>query len=78
MSPTGVGRTRSRSVTGIMVDFAKSVPVYLEPGSWDETTLPLVESRLAGTPCYAARRFQEVVFPDKEAPAILAARWHAA
>ena len=78
MSPTEVGPTQDRSVTGIMVDFAKSVPVYLEPGAWDETTLPFVESRLAETPCYATRPFEEVIFPEKMAPTVLIARWHAA
>jgi hypothetical protein len=63
---------------GTMVDFAKSIPYYLEIGGWDDTTLPFVESRLAETPCHAARRFEEVIFPQEDAPKLLVIRWHAA
>jgi hypothetical protein len=77
MSPVQIGKTTDRSVLGIMVDFAKGIPFYLEVGGWDETTLPFVESRLAETPCYAARRFEDMIIPDKKAPELLARRWHA-
>jgi hypothetical protein len=60
-----------------MVDFAKAVPFHLAQGEWDATTLPFVESRLAETPCHAARRFEDVIFPDAKTPALLTARWHA-
>lgn len=72
MSPVRIGKTVDRSVLGIMVDFAKSVPVFLDVGGWDETSLPFVEEGLARTPCYAGRRFEEVVFPDKKTPELLA------
>ncbi len=77
MTPINIARTTDRSVLGIMVDFAKSIPYYLEIGGWDDTTLLFIESRLAETPCYATKRLEEVVFPDKAAPKLLAARWHA-
>jgi hypothetical protein len=77
MSPVRIAKTTDRSVLGIIVDFAKGIPFYLEVGGWDQTTLPFVESRLAETPCYAGRRFEDVVFPDKKTPELLAARWHA-
>lgn len=77
MSPVAVAPTADRSVVGIMVDFAKAVPFHLEPGSWDESTLPFVEAKLAETPCYSGRRFEEVVFPKYKAPELLAARWGA-
>ena len=77
MSPVRIARTTDRSVLGIMVDFAKGIPFYLEVGGWDETTLPFVEGRLAETPCHAGRRFEDVVFPEKKAPELLWARWHA-
>lgn len=77
MNPVTIRPTVDRSVLGIMVDFAKVLPYSLEPGSWDESTLPFVEARLAETPCYASRRFEEVVVPDRRAPALLAAVWGA-
>ena len=75
MAEVVVGPTVDRSVVGIMVDFAKGIPSYLEPGQWDEDTLPMVEDRLAETPCYAGRSFEQVVFPDKAAPERLTAMW---
>lgn len=77
MSPVLVRKTSDRSVLGILVDFAKSIPYYLEVGIWDENALPLVEDLLAKTPCYAGRRFEEVVFPDRKTSELLAERWHA-
>ena len=47
MSPVAVDATIDRSVVGIMVDFAKSIPYHLAPGAWDESTLAFVEARLA-------------------------------
>jgi hypothetical protein len=76
MAPVVVAPTEDRSVLGIMVDFAKAVPSYLEPGRWDESTLPFVEARLAETPCRASGREEDVIFPEKAAPAILARRWN--
>ena len=78
MTPVVVAPTVDRSVMGTVVDFAKNIPYSLEIGGWDDTTLPFVETRLGETPCHAARRFEEVVFPEQDAPKLLAARWHAA
>jgi hypothetical protein len=77
MVPVIVAPTVDRSVVGIMVDFAKALPYYLESGAWNESTLPLVEARLAKTPCHAGRRFEQVVFPERDAPRLLMARWGA-
>ena len=77
MTPVAVAPTVDRSVVGIMVDFAKAIPSYLPAGVWDERALSVVEARLAETPCHAARPFEEVVFPERKAPALLVARWHA-
>lgn len=77
MDSVVVGATIDRSVVGVMVDFAKSVPFHLAPGAWDETTLPFVEAKLAKTPCHASRSFDEVVFPERAAPQLLLARWGA-
>ena len=75
MTPVGIGATIDRSVIGIMVDFAKSVPYHLEPGHWSESTLQLVEDRLAETPCHAGRPFDRVVFPNTKAPELLRLKW---
>lgn len=77
MTPVIIAPTRDRSVLGILVDTAKSVPYHLEAGRWDDTTLPFVEARLAETPWHASKRSSDVVFPDKAAPRLLADRWGA-
>jgi hypothetical protein len=78
MTPVGIAPTTDRSVMGTLVDFAKNIPYRLEIGGWDETTLPFVEARLAETPCRVAHRFDQVIFPDRDAPQLLADHWHAA
>jgi hypothetical protein len=75
MRPVMVVATIDRSVVGIMVDFAKGVPYYLEAGSWDDTALAVVEDKLAKTPCHASKRWEQVVFPDRKAPSVLATKW---
>jgi hypothetical protein len=75
MVPVIIGSTADRSVLGIMTEFARSLPYYLEGGQWNETALPLAEERLSETPCHAARSANRVIFPDRTAPAVLRARW---
>ena len=75
MASVAVGPTVDRSVLGIMVDFAKAVPYHLESGQWGETTLRIVEERLAATPCHAALSWDRVIFPEKKAPEVLRAKW---
>jgi hypothetical protein len=75
MNPVAVGPTRDRSVLGSLVDFAKAVPFHLPIRAWDVTTLPFVEAELAQTPCRAAARTADVIFPDRTAPQLLEARW---
>lgn len=75
MTPVRIGATVDRSVLGIMVDFARGVSHYLGAGPWSDTDLAAAEDRLAGTPCYAGKPSDQVVFPDLKAPALLAARW---
>jgi hypothetical protein len=75
MVPVAVAPTVDRSVLGIMVDFAKAVPYYLEAGGWTSETLAGVEARLAETPCHAALSSDRVIFPDRKAPELLRAKW---
>jgi hypothetical protein len=75
MTPIEIGPTVDRSVLGIMVDFAKIIPNYLEPGHWNESTLKTVEDRLSKTPCYASRSFDDVVFPTRKASELLRMKW---
>lgn len=75
MVPVAIGPTVHRSVLGIMVDFAKSVPYHLQPAHWNEGDLRSVEERLAETPCYAGRSFDQVIFPERTAPEVLNAKW---
>lgn len=75
MSPVTIGATVDRSVVGIMVDFAKCLPYYLDAGRWDERVLPSVEDKLAETPCHAGRPLAQTVFPAVQAPEVLRAKW---
>jgi hypothetical protein len=75
MRPVVIGPTVDRSVLGIMVDFARAVPHHLEAGRWTEHTLPVVEERLAETPCRAARSGDRVIFPDKKTSDLFRAKW---
>jgi hypothetical protein len=78
MDPVFVASTLDRSVLGTMVDFAKSIPVYLPIREWDETTLPFVEAQLAETPCRVSGAFEATIFPKRATSDLLVARWHAA
>ena len=73
MNPVEIGPTTDRSVLGIMVDFAKGAPYYLEAGNWDDSSLTIVEERLSETPCYASS--QRTIFPNDAAPRLLAEKW---
>ncbi|WP_441351065.1 DUF6933 domain-containing protein [Thiohalobacter thiocyanaticus] len=70
-----VGRTRDRSITGQMVDFARAIPYYLPVDEWDESTLRLVEDRLGETPCLSGRARSETVWPGQVACQLLMGRW---
>lgn len=73
MHPVHVSNTADRSVVGIMVDFAHSIPYHLTPDSVDHSLVDL-EDRLAATPCHATRA-GSAVFPESRAPELLVARW---
>jgi hypothetical protein len=75
MTPVEIGATIDRSVIGIMVDFAKSMPYHFEPGHWSESKLQLVEERLSEKPCHAGRAFDRVVFPKEKTSQLLHLKW---
>ena len=75
MDPVLTGPTRDRSVLGILVDFTRSIPYYVARSGWDDAGLRWAEDQLAGMPCHASRRADEVVLPDVVAPKLLADRW---
>ena len=69
-----VAATNDRSVVGTMVDFVKAVPYYLPEGvRWGQHELYAAEAKLAVAPCRCKSR--HTVFPDREAPVLLTARW---
>lgn len=74
MMAVQIAPANDRSVIGTMVDFAKGIPYYLEAG-WRDDDLRALEDRLAETPCHAGKREDLVVFPDRKARELLAARW---
>jgi hypothetical protein len=74
MDPVAVAPTVDRSVLGIMVDFAKAVPDYVE-GRCVGDVLAVAEDRLAETPCRAALSGDRVVFPNQRGPELVRAKW---
>lgn len=75
MHPILVGPTRDRSVLGTLVDFAKTVPLYLPVGAWGVDELRLSEMRLAETPCRVTGSQPGVIFPKDDAPRLLEETW---
>jgi len=68
MSEVAYGKTASKRVLGIMVDFAKVLPFYLEMGA----SLSEVSAKLAETPC--GPLFKTTVSPDATTTALFGAR----
>lgn len=78
MSSVAIAPTADRSVIGIMIEIGKVLPLHLDIGGWDETTLPFVEAQFARTPWHAGRRDSEVVWPGRAIHTLLEARWRTA
>ena len=68
MADVAYGKTASRQVTGIMVDFAKALPFYLD----GTPSLLSVSLRLAETPCTPL--YNASMSPDDTTVAIFGAR----
>ena len=78
MIPFHVARTSDRSVVGIMVDYAKMLPAFLEPGFSDHSGLMEAEELLWDKPCHAGKPAQFVVFPRRKTLELLQDRPDAA
>ena len=74
MSPVLVAKTWDRSVLGVVVDFGKLMS-HLLPDVWNEGDFIHIEAHFAGTPCFASRRFEDTIFPEREAIRLLHSRW---
>ncbi len=74
MSPVEVAKTVDRSVLGVLVDFGKLL-YHILPDVWNEDDFRRMEARLAETPCFAGRGFDQAVVPRSAAPELLLARW---
>ncbi len=77
MAQVIVQKTIDRAVLGILVDFAKAVPHYLDNAASNDDGLASVEDRLEETPCFSGRRFEDVVFPRDKTARLLEQRWSA-
>ena len=75
MAPTLVAKTASRSVLGVMVDFAKAASVHRRAEGWNEAWLRELESRLAETPCFVTSTLGKAIFPVDEAARLLGEKW---
>lgn len=75
MSAVQTGRTKDRSLTGQMVDFAKAMPYYLPVNAWNESSLQNVEDRFAETPCLCSRLSRDAIFPIDTTERLLRERW---
>ena len=74
MTPLHVAPPSDRSVLGIMVDYAKMLPAFLEPGFSDHSGLMGAEELLWDNPCHAGKAAEFVVFPRKKTSELLLAR----
>lgn len=75
MHPVRVGRAIDRSVLGMLVDFAKSIPFLVRDADTSEDGLRAIEERLEGTPCFVSREGSGTVFPLDVTPNLLRERW---
>ncbi len=60
-----------------MVDYAKMLPAFLEPGFSDRSGLMGAEELLWDNPCHAGKAAEYVVFPRKKTSELLLARPYA-
>ena len=70
--------TNDRSVLGILVNFARAIPVHLPIRGWNPSSLLEVEDLLAENPCHAGKRWEGVIWAKSKAPELLSAAGGAA
>jgi hypothetical protein len=71
MASVAIARTRDRSVTGTMVEFAKELPYFLPSDGWDDTDLLYAEDQFAGRPCLCGRTARETIWPRERTVQLL-------
>lgn len=74
MAPVTVAKTASRSVLGVMNDFAYGIPYHLSRG-WDEVSLTFLGDQLATTPIFASGPRDGVVVAQEATPKRMWAKW---
>ena len=75
MHTVHVGRTRDRSVTAQMVNFAYKVPFWLPSDGWDAIDLRIAEIKLGEAPYQLKRGFEGMIFPHETALRLLKEKW---
>jgi len=75
IDPVHVAVTADRSVLGILTDFCRTLPYYLSTQVWGEPELFEAERKLADTPCFVSRKYEETVWPAQMAVELLQQRW---
>jgi hypothetical protein len=77
MSTVVVAKTASRSILGVMRDFAATVDFLRPDRDWDDMELRGLEDHLAEMPLFTSVSSRETIFPHTAAPERLRARWAA-
>ena len=75
MASVAIGRTRDRSVTGTMVEFAKELPYFLPSDGWDDTDLLYAEGQFSERPCLCGRTARETIWPRERTVQLLVEQW---
>ena len=73
--PVVVGPTNDRSVLGILTDFSGMLPVYARWEPPTEAGLIEIEGKLGNTPCFASRKLEDTVWPERKAAELMWRRW---
>lgn len=75
IGPVHVAPTADRSVLGILTDFSRTLPYYFPTQPWGERELIEAEAKLADTPCYVTRKYEDTVWPEEMTAELLRRHW---
>lgn len=70
-----VAPTADKSVLGILTDFCRTLPYYLPSQAWGEHEMFEAERKLADTPCFVTRKYEDTIWPKEMAVKLLRQRW---